>query len=344
MENTNQDKSSPWPKRLVLGGVILAVLGFFLLVGQGSSIDSIFNPQTSNIVEFTGEQSETLELERGCYRLVQIAGSATLNVTLTAVDGSNLTGEPLSEKSCKLDWQPQSPSATYSTTASWEVQEGSYFLEVTCSEDCTSTSSWFISIDDMQKGFFSNNMLVIGLSMCCFSILILPMGLILSYSNSKNKNPNVVLMNQHGHPVHLENLPPHIAQQIQEELTNIQPQQQQQIAPPFANQPQTPQQQSDVRDGSLEVQQGKLMTTEQVYALMRGDIESAQNFNPGGPIDNEKVMDDAANAVAIASWDEGVPTQAVESKSSTPQQQPKSRKTPEKTESTSSWKDWDEMN
>jgi hypothetical protein len=342
MENTNQDRSSPWPRRLVLGGIIFAVLGFFLLVGQGSSIDSIFNPQTSNVVEFSGEDSETLDLERGCYRLVQITGSSTLNVTLTAVDGSNLTGEAITEKSCKLDWQPQSPSATYSTTASWDLQEGSYFLEVTCPDDCTSTSSWLISIDDMQKGFFSNNLLVIGLSMCCLSILVLPMGLVLSYSNSKNKNPNVVLMNQHGHPVHLENLPPHIAQQIQEELTNFPPQQQQ-IAPPFANQPQTPQQQSDVRDGSLEVQQGKLMTTEQVYALMRGDIESAQNFNPGGQIDNEKVMDDAANAVAIASWDEGAPTQPVDTKSPTPQQ-PKLRKTPEKSESSSSWKDWDEMN
>lgn len=343
MEPAKPESVSVWPRRLIIGGILLALGGFFLMLGQGASIDAIFNPETTNIAEFTGEENEVFELEKGCYRLIQVTGTSTLNVSLTAVDGSNLSGEAISQSSCMLDWQSQSTTATYSTAASWDIDEGSYFLEVSCAEDCSSTISWFISVDKMQETMFGNNLLIIGLSLCCVSVMILPFGLVLYYSNSKNRNPNVIVMNQYGQPVHLQNLPPHIAEQIQNELTNFNTPQQN-VAPPFADQPRREQDQSEIRDGTLEVQQGKLMTTEQVYALMRGDIESAQNPVSYSPLENERVMFDAANAAAIASWDEGVPAHATEVKPSQTLSQPKNRRTPHQEEKSSNWKDWDEMN
>jgi hypothetical protein len=343
MEPAKPEAVSVWPRRLIIGGILLAVVGFFLMLGQGASIDAIFNPETTNIAEFTGEESEEFELEKGCYRLIQVTSTSSLNVSLTAVDGSDLSGEAIAQSKCMPDWQSQSTTSTYSTSASWKIDEGSYFLEISCEEDCSSTKSWFISVDKMQQTMLGNNLLIVGLSMCCVSIFILPFGLILYYSNSKNRNPNVIVMNQHGQPVHLQNLPPHIAEQIQQELTNFNTPQQS-VAPPFADRPVQHQDHPEVRDGTLEVQQGKLMTTEQVYALMRGDIESAQNPAMYSPKDNEKVMEDAANAAAIASWDEGVATPTVEVKKLPTITQPKNPRTQPQEKNSSSWKDWDEMN
>ena len=335
-------ESSPWPRRVIIAGFSFSLLGFIILFSNGSSIDAMMNPETSHIVKSTGESSEVIELEAGCYRLMQIKGEPTLNATLMNVDGSNVVGEPITENNCMKD--TQSMNASLVQTGAWQISAGTYSLDISCDDDCNSATSWFISVNAMQEAFFGNTGLILGSALCCLSILIIPLGFILQVSNARQKHSNVVLMNEQGQPLVLQNLPPHIAQQIQQEV-QLNQNQQQQVAPPFSDTGLAKPPPDNVRDGTMDVQQGKLMTTEQIYALMRGDVEGAQQPRFQTTQENEKVMDEAANAAAITSWDEGAPSSFMPNPMVTETQEKiKQRTQTPQNEPSSSWKDWDEMN
>ena len=95
-----------------------------------------------------------------------------------------------------------------------------------------------------------------------------------------------------------------------------------------------------------DVAAGSLLTTEQVYALMRGDVEGAQEhakterYQTTTP---EDTIQDAANAAAIASWDEGVPLAEPKpvQRTSTTKKRPSAATEP--AGNTDAWKDWDEQ-
>ena len=141
-------ESSPWPRRVIIAGFSFSLLGFIILFSNGSSIDAMMNPETSHIVKSTGESSEVIELEAGCYRLMQIKGEPTLNATLMNVDGSNVVGEPITENNCMKD--TQSMNASLVQTGAWQISAGTYSLDISCDDDCNSATSWFISVNAIQ--------------------------------------------------------------------------------------------------------------------------------------------------------------------------------------------------
>ena len=79
---------------------------------------------------------------------------------------------------------------------------------------------------------------------------------------------------------------------------------------------------------------------------MRGDVDGAQEHAKTGRYQTttpEDTIQDAANAAAIASWDEGVPLaepQPIQRTSTTVKRNPSSSPTKE---SGDAWKDWDEQ-
>ena len=98
-----------------------------------------------------------------------------------------------------------------------------------------------------------------------------------------------------------------------------------------------------------QVQKGALLTTDQVFALMKGDVHEAQNrvadpFADYNKIRQPEVKPKATNTKEIASWDEGgaysAPTsEQTESKSTNTPQKPVVKKSDSKP---NAWKDWDE--
>ena len=120
--------------------------------------------------------------------------------------------------------------------------------------------------------------------------------------------------------------------------------QQTSVAPPFSD---TAEQQATEAfvDGLEDVQAGTLLTTEQVYALMRGDVETAQEQAKTGRYQTttaEDAVEQAANAAAITSWDvplaEPKPSSASPAKPAT--NRPSSSASPT---NQNAWKDWDEQ-
>ena len=90
-----------------------------------------------------------------------------------------------------------------------------------------------------------------------------------------------------------------------------------------------------------------MLTTEQVYALMRGDVEGAQEQattqRTNGTKTAEDLVQEAASAAIIASWDEGVPLAEPPNQPQSAAPKGRSPATKPSEQATGAWKDWDEQ-
>ena len=195
----------------------------------------------------------------------------------------------------------------------------------------------------IQDGLLSSTGLVIGGVMCCLGVFTTPVALIIYFASKPSKSPRVMMVGADGNLVPITDVnPDHPTMFTQPDEDAVQ---QQKVAPPFADTAERQPSEAYV-DGSRDVSAGALLTTEQIYALMRGDVEGAQSHARDGRFRSttaEETIQDAANAAAIASWDEGVPLAEPlpVQRTSTKAKQPPTQQQPAK--NNDAWKDWDEL-
>ena len=345
MQAPESAKRSPWAMRLAIAGSVMVLLGIIMVSSQSETISETIDPREQYQGAYTGDGTFTTgALDDECYRFYQVAGEPEMSISLFKVEGSAISGDALDEKQCMLDWQAMTADGTELVLrASWVLNtSGEHAVVIECEENCDETMGWLISVDALQEGLFSSPALVFGVSICCLGIFTTPIAAIIYFASKPSKTPKVMMVGEDGRLIPITDLNPEhptfFQQVAQNEPANG-------VAPPFSDT--VEKQQSDtIVDGTSEVSAGTMLTTEQVYALMRGDVEGAQDHArvAGAPRPTpEDAVQEAANAAAIASWDEGVPLaqpKPVASKRSNAhrQQQPSSSDT-----NVNAWKDWDEQ-
>ncbi len=271
-------KKNPWPLRILIASMVCFVLGSIIVLGQMDTFGDALDPERNNINSIdAGDDKEAIIIENsGCYRAygVEFKGNVTL---LELVDGSVENGVVEEEVKCKLDWNAMSidGSVEYKILGSWELSEGDYLLQLECEGTCANETVWFTSIDKMENDLVSAPMVWIGASFCCLGIFLLPLsGVLLAFSQNR-KQGVMMVVGPDGNLMPLTDLTP---DNVQEQINSI-------------NQGATDGVGFDVRtgeymnpqnnvnaqqmDGSSDVQAGSMLTTEQVYALMRGDVGAA---------------------------------------------------------------------
>ena len=372
-----QQASSRWPQRLLVVALVITLLGALLLAMNTEELDSVFDPRLNNEVEFQGDGTHLVNISSGCYRAISIAGNSDFEITMKKVDGSAPTGEALENKNCLVDFQAMASDSTdFKTVASWQINgSAEYALDIECSAsiDCQEQVGWLVSVDDMQYGMFESKGLLAGGFLCVLGILLLPLSAILMAATRSKGKSKMVIVQADGTLTPITNLNPAMIQKIKngEELQQVVGNE---VAGPFADSPPTlensqpvsgpfadsgiGQQDGSFVDGSGDVQSGIMMTTDQVYALMRGDVEGAgelvqdpfvtAKLQPT-PSEKQQKVQQKENDVLISSWDEG----GSDSVKVTPPITPvnPSKKTsiiPTKSDSASkedenTWKQWDEM-
>jgi len=270
-------KKNPWPLRILIGSMVCFVLGSIIVLGQMDTFGDALDPERNNIGSIDAG-SETQKLmavdDAGCYRAYGINFEG--NVTLSELEGSDIK-ETVEESKCKLDWNAMSidGSVEYTILGSWELSKGDYLLRIDCEGACANETVWFTSIDKMESDLMGSPMIIIGASFCCLGIFLLPLsGVLLAFSQNK-KQGVMMVVGPDGNLMPLTDLTP---DNVQEQINSI-------------NQDATDGVGFDIRtgeymnqqnnvnaqqmDGTGDVQAGTMLTTEQVYALMRGDVEAA---------------------------------------------------------------------
>ena len=324
-----QQKKSRWPFRILIAALVSLVIGSVLLLSEMDTMAEIFDPRNNNVSEIN-TQTEVPKLveidDAGCYRAYGVGFNG--NVTLYDLDGYD-NDEPITESKCKLDYQAvASDGQEFETLGTWVITtEGDYILQVECYGECENETIWLTSIDSMEDGLLSSTSLLTGAMLCCLGVLLLPLsGVLLAFSQNRKKNVMVVV-GPDGNLMPLtdytpDNIQTQINQQDSEtnegldfdirtgeyvvtESTNAQTQ----------------------MGGQQHVAAGSMLTTEQVYALMRGDVEA-------GSTPQEEVVPDPFPTSPGSSVSTSSP------KPTTIQVEKPSRKIP-KAEN-QDWQSWDE--
>ena len=369
-----QHTGSRWPRRLLIFALLITLSGTIIFASSTDEINSVVDPRLNNEVEFQGTGTQIVNISSGCYRAISITGDSDFEATLTKLDGSARVGEALDNKNCMSDFQAMSSDQTnFKTIASWQVSESAeYALDIECSDsaDCQQQVGWFVSIDDIQYGMFGSKSLIIGTSMCLMGILLLPLSAILMAANKSKGKSKLMMVNADGTLTPITNLNDAAVQQFNN--GEMVPQNDNNVAGPFADSPITMgetvagpfadsgigAQDGSFVDGTSDVQRGTMMTTDQVYALMRGDVEGASELFQDPfltaklqqtPSEKQQQIQQQENDILISSWDEGdsdtansiAPVSAVSHNKRKPIS---SNKEVNKSEDDSdSWKQWDEM-
>lgn len=372
-----QQASSRWPQRLLVVALVITLLGSLLLAMNTEELDSIFDPRLNNEVEFQGADTQVVNISSGCYRAISIDGNSDFEITMTKLDGSARVGGAIENKNCLVDYQAMASDNTdFETVASWQIAESAeYALDIECSAstDCQEQVGWLVYVDEMQYGMFESTGLLAGGFMCVLGILLLPLsGILMAASRSKGRS-KMMIVQADGTLTPVTNLNQVMIQQINNggELQQVVGNE---VAGPFADSPATLENNQSVSgpfadsgigqeggsfvDGSGDVQSGIMMTTDQVYALMRGDVEGAgelvrdpfvtAKLQPT-PAEKQQNIQQKENDVLISSWDEGgsgsikvtSPITPVNPSKTTPKLPIKNDSASKEDENT--WKQWDEM-
>lgn len=346
MQAAPSAKRSPWALRATLVCAAVLIIGVMIISSQTDAVFGEFDPRESHEFEAQGQDTFVIEqMNDTCYRFYQHEDSNNMDVELHRVEGFALVDEPLEQSSCSLDWQPMaSDGALFIQHASWTLNEtGDYALVVTCDEACTDEVGWLVSVDRIQDNMFANTSLVLGSLMCCFGLFSSPIALIFFLSSKPKQAPRVMMVNAAGELIPITDLTPEQTALMDGQVA--QRQQEETVAPPFADTVESTPTDTFV-DGLPDVAAGQMLTTEQVFALMNGDVEGAKEHakTQRNQINSaEHAINEAANAAAIASWDEGVDLARNEHE---PASQPASKPVERQSQAPVSkefWKDWDDQ-
>lgn len=338
---------SPWAKRLAIAGALFLILGAILLSSQDEAIDAVTDPRVISIAELQDDASANFMVEeKGCYMAVVKTSAPAIEVTLTPIIGSAAASEELEPKTCFSDWTPMaSDGVTFEIHEQWVAQEdGEMTASSTCSkETCEEYTVWMVHIEETWPfEYFEYSGLIFGLGICCLGFIFLPIAGLLAYTARSNAvHGSFRIVGEDGELLHTYENQDDLLLALKDKSSPLH-----QNAEQSVQQENTDQGDGFV-DGSNDVMQGTMMTTEQVYAFVRGDSPEAVEMiedpfaDTATPIQKSPVKRKAVNTSEISNWDTGGDEDVGKKTKSLVQSKAKQSK--EKKSESSDWSVWDDM-
>ena len=338
---------SPWAFRLGIVGALLLIGAGIALSSQSDAIDAIYDPRQRAAVELDMGGSENVEVVNGeCYMAVVLSGASDSEVEAKKVIGSAAANEVLKTSNCFTDWTPMaSDGASFTVLEEWAINEtGELRFSATCtSDDCEDDVVWIVNVDDWQMEIFDYSGLMIGFGLCCIGLILVPVAAIIAYSNRSKavrstlsvigRDDDFLRSLQEQDQAMVAQHP--MLQRLQNELEQQN-----------ATREESPAEEEGFVDGSKAVMQGQLLTTEQVYAFMRGDVEEMSRpvedpfADAVTPKKQPRTEVKKANTEQISVWDMGGDA-GTATKATTPTRKQSSQ--PETKTDSKDWAEWDEM-
>jgi hypothetical protein len=338
-----QNSGNPWAMRVAIIGLVFILLGSIAIFSNVDKIDDAASPKKINEASITGEGSVTVELSKSCYSAIVVDDDAS-NVSLFKMVGSNVQDDAIETTNCKTDWTPMdSDGSKFIIMKEWEIDEsGEYVLQIICETGCENSTVWLVDATSAQWKLLEQPALVFGGATCCLGIIILPVAFILYQTNKNGKGPKMMMVGANGQMMPITDLTPENIAKLQQQAVV------EKVDNPFADTGLT--ESSDFVDGSEDVQNGTLLTTEQVFALMKGDVDEAQSrvadpFADYNQVRTEQPVKKATNTKEIASWDDGdnlFTKQEGENKTKTVLDKPQKATDDKPSVKPDAWKDWDQ--
>tara|TARA_B110000459_G_C16531006_1_gene457202 strand:- start:216 stop:1256 length:1041 start_codon:yes stop_codon:yes gene_type:complete len=340
-------RKSSWPMRLAIVGALLLVIGSIIVAAQDEALDSVYDPRENAITQIKGPGSANFDVQKGdCYMAIFLEDEDDMDITLRPIiDVTHASTEELTPNSCFSDWRPMASDGTeFEIHEQWIAEEsGQMLVESTCpDEGCEEQTVWIVHTDGWELKMLESSGLIFGFGICCLGFILLPIAGVVAYTTRSNRIHGALrVIGRDG-----------------ELLKSFESQEEMMAAMRGVNIPlegdiadedigEISEPDDGFVDGSKDVMQGTLMTTEQVYALMRGDTPDAVRevqdpfADSPTPIQQQPLKKKLANISEISDWDTGGESDGVKTTD-----RPANSKTKElkgkKTES-KDWNVWDDM-
>ena len=257
--------ASPWPLRIVVLGAVMLLSSFILFGSMGGALNEAFDPRTTNVAEVSGGGEVLADLRPVCHALY-VTAEHEANATLLRSDGWSTSGTALDTSECRSEWEPMTVDRgiVFVRVAAWEVQEdGEHLLQLEAEEGVV---AWLVDVPAMEQGMLSSPWILAAFGLCTFGVLVLPIGLTLLFSERRRRGKGVMVIAANGQ---LQPMTPGGA-----EAFGMPAQQVREQDLPFDPVTGAYREPESATPGADPAPDG-MLTTEQVYALMRGDIEGA---------------------------------------------------------------------
>jgi uncharacterized membrane protein len=239
---------SPWPKRLLIIGVGLAVIGLTLLVFQNGEMSNLSDPRMSADHSITLGETGGIVLEPGCW-VVEVEGvTEDVIIELKRVEGASAT-EVIEEK-CKPNYEALAgDGSSFTNVGKWSIDE-EIEVQVSPAEgciDCDGITVYLTNDANWVNSFLSSPTLMVMIGTCGLGFLLIPLGGMLMMINRRQTAKIHLVTNQH----------------ILEAMTTESEEQPIQTAGP------------------------EILTTDQIYRLMKGeDPTTLVEREPPSPFSN----------------------------------------------------------
>jgi hypothetical protein len=249
--------------RVVVLGALLLLSSFVLFGSMGGTLNEAFDPRSTNVAEVSGGEEALSDLRPVCHALYVLVDQSA-NATLLQSDGWSTSGTPLEESECRSEWEPMTVErgVLFVRVAAWDVEEaGEHLIQLEADPE---VEAWLVDVPAMEQGMLSSPWILTAFALCGFGVLVLPVGLTLLFSERRRRSQRIMMVAANGqlHPVNPGEMQAYgVPAQPRDDL-------------PFdpitgayreAERPST----------GDDVAPDGMLTTQQVYALMRGDIEGA---------------------------------------------------------------------
>ena len=188
---------SPWPKRLLIAGITMSVIGLILFLSLGDNLSEHLDPRESaqHKVEY-GEDS-IVNLSEGCWVVHVVESNEENEIVLSETDGQS-HGEEITED-CKADYAAQSLDGTkFTKIGTYKIDEDTQVaVSIDCDADSDCSDVVVFLNDDYKTTMetFADLPILISFALCCLGFLLIPFGWILMVIN-RGKGAQVQLAQQ----------------------------------------------------------------------------------------------------------------------------------------------------
>ncbi len=186
--------SNVWPRRLLIAGSILFLAGTLLYFSNSDLMNDIIDPRKSAQHSLEDGGIHTLTLEEGCWVFSVLEENSDITTNISEVNGSAV-GDRLDEK-CRADYAPQSiDGSVFVILGKWEIdKDKEVIIEIDCKDSCLGKTVW-LNENGAFISDFTQPVIVVMISICCFGAFLIPLGLVLMLVNRSRARP-VLLDNQ----------------------------------------------------------------------------------------------------------------------------------------------------
>ncbi|MDP6870136.1 MAG: hypothetical protein QGI21_05135 [Candidatus Poseidoniaceae archaeon] len=234
------DSPSPWPKRLLIAGVTLVIIGLSMFFLLSESVNEKVDPRQSSEFVATYGDDNVFNLTSGCWIVSSINTDVTFDLTFNKIENSTISSKEIATD-CKYDVEPQSTDGTlFKVHQTLDIDDNEQVqVVINCSEEssCGDVHVYLTNNGDAMLLWFDDLPLLFSGLFCCIGFILIPFGAML------------IMINK-GRAAQIE-----LAQN--DIITSLTPL-------------------HDEVDSKA-----PLLTTDEVYRLMKGDIPEEGFVNPG---------------------------------------------------------------